>query len=107
MAGYPDWSPSGDMIVFHAGNVDWQSHKGENVNLFTVRPDGTGLVQITRVGPTEPWIVMPTWTSPNTLLVTLSGASGDLTLATLQADGTGLTPLVSGAHARFGATSAS
>lgn len=107
MAGYPDWSPSGDMIVFHAGNLDLLSHNGSSMNLFTVRPDGTGLVQITRVGPTEPWIIMPSWTSPNSLLVTLGDANGGFTLATVQADGTGLAPLVPGAHARFGATSVS
>lgn len=39
----PDWSPDGKRILFH-DNLD---EPGVNSNLYTVRPDGTGLKQLT------------------------------------------------------------
>ena len=40
----PDWSPDGQRILFHS-NVD--GPLGVSANLYTVRPDGTGLRQLT------------------------------------------------------------
>jgi TolB protein len=40
----PDWAPDGQRILFHS-NVDGPS--GVSANLYTVRPDGTGLRQLT------------------------------------------------------------
>jgi len=40
----PDWSPDGRRILFH-DNLD--GTEGVSANLFTVRPDGTGLGQLT------------------------------------------------------------
>ena len=107
--GYPDWSPAGDRIVFEAGNADIYAHVGTPPNLYTVRPDGTELTQITDRGPDEPWIWLPTWTTLDSypILVTLNDGS-NLTLAKLSEDGRDLLDLVdedgnaiSGAHTRF------
>jgi Tol biopolymer transport system component len=107
--GYPDWSPAGDRIVFEAGNADIEAHVGTPPNLYTVRPDGGDLTQITHRKPEEPWIWMPTWTTlaSHPILVTMNDGS-HLTLARLSEDGRDLidlvgqngTPIV-GAHARL------
>jgi Tol biopolymer transport system component len=39
----PDWSPDGKTIVFDS---DYQDTKQDVVNLFTIRPDGTGLAEV-------------------------------------------------------------
>jgi Tol biopolymer transport system component len=46
---HPDWSPDGSLILVRslANGPDF-SHQG---NLYTVRPDGSGLRQLTHVGP--------------------------------------------------------
>jgi TolB protein len=107
--GYPDWSPAGDRIVFHAGNADIFAHVGTPPNLYTVRPDGTELTQITNRGPDEPRIWMPTWTTlaSHPILATLNDGSR-LTLSRLSEDGRDLIDLVGqdgnavlGAHTRF------
>lgn len=45
-AAHPDWSPTGDLIVFN--NYDTGNLHGisEASNLFTIKPDGTGLRQL-------------------------------------------------------------
>ncbi len=40
-ANFPSWSPNGDLILF-SGSTD-----GKQYDLYTIKPDGTGLTQIT------------------------------------------------------------
>lgn len=40
----PDWSPDGRRILFHSNN---SQNSNVSANLYTVRPDGTGLRQLT------------------------------------------------------------
>ena len=42
--GYPSWSPDGKWILF-ASNMGRENP--EESNLFAIRPDGSGLVQLT------------------------------------------------------------
>ena len=44
-ATHPDWSPKGDLIVF--STRPWTTLPDGPSNLYTIRPDGTGLTQIT------------------------------------------------------------
>jgi TolB protein len=47
MAGdRPDWSPDGSRILFRTGS---NREGGFGANLYTVRPDGTGLQQVTHI----------------------------------------------------------
>ena len=43
-AGNPKWSPDGARILF---NSNQGPARGEDANLYTMRPDGTGIVQLT------------------------------------------------------------
>jgi Tol biopolymer transport system component len=106
---YPDWHPSEDLIVFQAGSRDPFTFRGPSSNLFTVRPDGTGLTALTSRGPERPWLALPTWTPDgDRILVTLVHALGEHTLATLDREGRDLEEIVDpdwetpvrGAHAR-------
>lgn len=44
-AGHPEWSPDGSRIIF---NNDFTQNVGD---IFTIRPDGTGVKQLTHVTP--------------------------------------------------------
>jgi dipeptidyl aminopeptidase/acylaminoacyl peptidase len=104
-AAYPDWHPSGDRILFQAGWHDQNAFNVGLLNLYTVRPDGTDVIALTRFGASDPVVWMPTWSADgSSILVTLTDrVTGDHTIARLKADGTGLEPLpgpVFGAHPR-------
>lgn len=106
---YPDWHPTADLIVFQAGSRDPFTFRGESSNLFTIRPDGTGLTALTSRGSEKPWLALPTWTPDgDRILVTLVHALGEHTLATLDREGGDLREIVDpdtgepvlGAHTR-------
>ncbi len=105
-ASYPDWHPTADLILFAAGPVDPLDPKLLPQNLFTIRPDGTGLTQITSQGPAEDGLWMPAFRRDGSgILATLvHRPNGNLTLAALQIDGSGLGELggagIPGAHSR-------
>jgi Tol biopolymer transport system component len=67
--GIPDWSPATNLIVFRAVRSGMDEESGVG-NFFTIRPDGTGLTQITHFAntvighrvsfsPDGQWIVFP------------------------------------------------
>ena len=58
---YPDWHPTDDLILFAAGARRPLDPADEPSNLFTIRPDGTGLTQLTRQGPDDDGIWMPAY----------------------------------------------
>ena len=104
---YPDWHPTDDLILFAAGARRPLDPADAPSNLFTIRPDGTGLTQLTRQGPDDDGIWMPAYRPDGSgILATLVGRPDfALTLVSLAADGTGLADLddvgpTSGAHSR-------
>lgn len=108
-ASYPDWHPSDDLIVFQAGDGDPFAQEGAPQDLYTVRPDGTGLTRLTRRPPSDPWLALPAWlANGNGILVTVIRGAGDFAFQTLAPDGTDPVDLVDpatgerlvGAHAR-------
>jgi len=105
-AGYPDWHPSGDRILFQAGLSDPGHMEDQMFDLYTTGADGSDEVQLTHLGLSDPVVWMPTWSADGTsILVTLTdrSVSGVHTIGRLNADGTGLEPLpglVRGAHPR-------
>jgi Tol biopolymer transport system component len=78
-------------------------------NLYTIRPDGTGLTQLTEFGKGETRAVQPTWTPDGDRIIftAVEGTGfGDPTMAIIQRDGSGLQPATSsgpmfGTHPRL------
>lgn len=64
LAGDPDWAPDGSAIVFTTRPlVDFDTGRSE---LYTVRPDGTGLRRLTAFGSNGPRATQPRWTPDGT-----------------------------------------
>jgi TolB protein len=75
----PQWSPSGDRIAFSSSNGIW-----------SIRPDGTGLTQLTiNAGPLI-FDVHPTWSPDGTWIAFDSRRSGNQDLYVIRPDGTGM-----------------
>lgn len=97
LSGYPDWHPTDSVILFAAG---------EPTDLFTIRPDGTGLTRLTNQRPGDDLLFMPAYRPDGSgILVTLLHPDGNLTLGTLEVDGIGVAELgdgspIPGAHSR-------
>ena len=85
----PDWSPDGSRIIFRSPEND----DFLNSNLFTIRPDGTGLTQLTHVSPDTK--IYSSSFSPDGTSITfgMQGVGGAADVWRMKADGTGITPL--------------
>jgi Tol biopolymer transport system component len=59
---YPDWSPDGKTIVFSTHPLGSFQTTTKASNLYTIRPDGTGLTQVTHFGDNDDRATQPTWT---------------------------------------------
>jgi Tol biopolymer transport system component len=94
---YPDWSVTG-RIVFNSRDLGAFQDTSEPANLYSVRPDGTDLRQLTRFGPSATRATQPRWTPDGSGIVftQVEGAGfGTRHLAFIAADGSGqglLTP---------------
>lgn len=106
-SNYPDWHPTQDLILFAAGNVDPLDPKLPPENLFTIRPDGNGLTQITHLAGTDDGLWMSAFRPDGSgiLATFVDRPSGSLSLASLGLDGSGLRDLgdhgpTFGAHSR-------
>ncbi len=108
-ASYPDWDPVGDLILFAAGSPDPLDPTALPSNLFTVRPDGSDVRQITFQGPADGLIWMPAFRRDGLgILATLvhrAPNAGALTLISMNSDGSALVEIgirgpTPGAHAR-------
>ena len=62
----PDWSPDGQLILFRNSKDDSELNPG--TNLFTVRPDGTGLHQLTHLSPYH-YALAGSWSPDGTSIV--------------------------------------
>jgi Tol biopolymer transport system component len=61
-AGYPDWDPKDDLIVFSSYDLANFPTTTKPVNLYTVRTDGSDLRQVTQFGDHDVRATQPTWT---------------------------------------------
>jgi Tol biopolymer transport system component len=105
-ASYPDWNRTGDRIVFNTRDLVWRGTLIDQTapsDLYTIRPDGSGLQQLThnphgstvhpntdRSGPVS---AQPTWAPDGRSIyfVQIDGvAPPRFSIATVAPDGTGL-----------------
>jgi TolB protein len=61
LAGDPDWSPKGDLIVFSTRPLVVFDTSGRS-ELYTMRPDGPGMHKLTSYGEDGPRATQPRWT---------------------------------------------
>jgi TolB protein len=94
----PDWSPVDDLIVFSRAD-----------NLFTIRPDGSGEVQVTNFDAVEEHAIQPTFT-PDGTAIAYTYVTGEFgvndapTAAVIGLDGSGQVTVGGGlkiTHPRF------
>jgi Tol biopolymer transport system component len=105
-ATYPDWHPTQDLIVF--STRVWPALEGPS-NLYTVRPDGSQLTQLTRFTKGETRAAQPTFTPDGSHIIFTrveGDGFGNPTMAEIALDGSGLTSATSngmmfGTHPRL------
>jgi dipeptidyl aminopeptidase/acylaminoacyl peptidase len=116
---YPDWSPDGTRILFQTYPLGSFQTTTKATNLYTIRPDGTGLTQVTHFGESDTRAVEPTWTPDGKRIIFTNIAGnptnpeGERYVALIDADGTDVTlipippelgapsPVWYGTHARL------
>jgi TolB protein len=75
--GSPAWSPKGDRIAFSAMD------DGNNLNIYTIAPDGTGAVRLTSGGSNE----SPSWSPDGRFIAFTSNRLGAPEIFVMRADG--------------------
>jgi len=75
--GSPTWSPRGDRIAFTV------MEGGNNMNIYTIAPDGSDAIKLTASGSNE----SPAWSPDGRFLAFSSTRSGSADIYVMQADG--------------------
>ena len=95
LAGYPMWHPTEDLIVFrtnrliNSGSTSALLDPEAAANVYTIRPDGTGLTQVTRYAVGGPVARAPSWIPDGRILFSSYGLSSETdTLRVIDVDGT-------------------
>jgi Tol biopolymer transport system component len=94
---YPDWSPDGQRIVFNTYPIGSFQDTTKATNLYTIRPDGTGLTQVTHYGENDTRATEPTWTPDGQRIIFTqivrnpANPGGERVIALIDADGSDLT----------------
>jgi Tol biopolymer transport system component len=87
---YPDWAPDGQRIVFNTFDLGAFQDITVQVNLFTVRPDGSDVQRLTDYGENDTRATQPRWAPDGSGIVytQVAGAGfGTRTAAFLPIDG--------------------
>src|SRR5437870_159848 len=98
----PQWSPNGEWIVFSRRTVNRADRGKATVELFLVRPDGTGLHQLTPKGLNADFEGAD-W-SPDGSRIAFSGkhnVPAVFGIWTIHPDGSGLTALIKGTDSAY------
>ena len=92
IAGYPFWHPTSDLIVFRTNRFDGNAllDPAKPSELYTIKPDGSGMTKITNNGVGGPIVRGPSWTPDGRVLFgKLLNTSADEYLRIINADGSG------------------
>ena len=95
----PDWSPDGQRIVFNTYPNGSFQDTTKAQNLYTIRPDGTGLTQVTEFGDNDARAIEPTWTPDGKRIIFVhvsrnaDNPQGDRRIAFVDPDGSNLSVL--------------
>ena len=87
---YPDWSPNGSRIVFNTFDLGFFQDIAAQVNIFTIKPDGSDVQRLTDNGENDTRATQPRWTPDGSGIVytQVEGAGfGTRTAAFLPLDG--------------------
>ena len=78
-ATYPDWRRGSDEILFSTYDLGEFQATDEPSNLYTIKPDGSGLTALTSFGRGEQRATQPTWTADGSQIIfTLVGQRADM-----------------------------
>ncbi len=85
----PDWSPDGSQILFRSPETE----DFLDSDIWTIRPDGTGLRQVTHAGP-ETKVYSASFSPDGTAItVGMTGVDDQADVYTIGTDGTGRSPV--------------
>lgn len=92
LAGYPYWHPTEDLIVFRTNRLDNSSKllldQNAPSNLYTIRPDGSGMTKLTKNEVGGSVVRGPSWTPDGRILFTAyRPTTQDELLRIIDADG--------------------
>jgi TolB protein len=96
-----DWSPDGFRILFSAPQFGQPGQPSSNV--FTIRPDGSSLRQLTHSRGGKVNNGADSWSPDGKKIAFVSNLSGTYQIYTMNADGTGRTQLTHGPEAHLAA----
>ncbi len=92
-----DWSPNGSRIAFSTPGIG--DRPGFSSNVFTVRPDGTGLVELTDSRGGKVNNGLDSWSPDGRKIAFVSNRSGTYEIYTMNADGSGVSQVTHGPEA--------
>lgn len=98
-----DWSPDGSRIAF--SSPEFGVRRGVSSNVFTVRPDGSGLVKLTNSRGGKINNGLDSWSPDGKKIAFASNRTGEYEIYVMNADGTGVTQVTRGPgahHASWG-----
>jgi TolB protein len=93
-----DWSPDGSLIAFSSPEV---GRPGKSTNGYVIRPNGTGLRQLTRETGETVHDGLDSWSPDGTMIAFASDRDGTYEIYTMNPDGTNITQLTHGAEAHL------
>jgi TolB protein len=95
-----DWSPDGSRIVFSSPQFN-PGPKGVSANVFTIKPDGTGLVQLTHDTGGKVHNGADSFSPDGTKIVYINNSTGRFQVYIMNLDGTGVTRITNATDAHW------